>query len=128
MIAQGAAPGMLPHAPGRLDREGNVCTVAERGGAGKVPPKWTRTLHALLQRPRLDRFEAERDPAIRDHTLPSTVADLQRKGLRVDRRIVKRPGFGGGIAMVAEYTLPADQHARALQLLEAADASHHAAS
>lgn len=97
----------------------------DRAAGNRPPPKWTRTLRALLTRPHLDRFEAERDPQIRDHTLPSTVADLQRghrgKRLRIERRIIKRPGFAGEHAMVAQYWLAEDQREIARQLLEAAN-------
>lgn len=84
----------------------------------RPPPKWQRVVRALLTRPRLNRFEAERDPAIRDHCLPSTVADLERKGLRVERRLVKVPGYMGSTATVAEYSLADSQRLIAERLLE----------
>jgi hypothetical protein len=79
--------------------------------------KWRRVLAALVQRASLHRFDAERDPAIRDHTLPSTIADLQKKGLRIDRELVELPGYGGGVAHVARYSLDAENRQRAITLL-----------
>lgn len=79
--------------------------------------KWRRVLRALVERPSLHRFDAERDPAIADHVLPSTITDLQRKGLRIDRELVELPGYGGCVAHVARYSLDDENRARARQLL-----------
>ena len=82
-----------------------------------VERKWIRVLRALIERPSLKRFEAERDPAIRDHTLPSTIADLQRKGLSIDREIIELPGFCGSVAHVAQYSLNDENRESARRLL-----------
>lgn len=94
-------------------------------GAGSIvcphctrpPEKWRRTLRALIERPSLHRFQAERDPEIRDHCLPSTVSELEGRGLRIDRRLVTVPGFAGEVARVAEYRLDDANRARAREML-----------
>lgn len=126
MNAHESAARVAAQARGDVDSEGNSDSLAPGQGAGKPAPKWWRTLRALRTRPHLHRFEAERDPLIRDHVLPSTVSDLERKGLRIDRRIVKLRGYAGGDAMVAEYHLAPDQFELADRLLEAARGSRRA--
>ena len=79
--------------------------------------KWRRVLAALIARDSINRFQAEQDPAIRDHCLPSTISELQAKGLRIDRQMIDVAGFAGECARVACYWLHADQRARALELL-----------
>lgn len=83
----------------------------------KQRPKWWRVLAALESRKSLHRFTAEQDPLIRDHCLPSTIAELGRHGLRIEREIIAMPGFGGGTARIARYWLPPDQHQLAKYLL-----------
>lgn len=82
-----------------------------------IERKWVRVLRALIDRPALHRLEAERDPAIRDHVLPSTVTDIQRKGVRVDREIIGLPGYGGSVVHVALYRLDEENRERARRLL-----------
>ena len=84
--------------------------------------KWRRVLAALAERPSLHRFDAERDPAIRDHCLPSTVAELQQRGIRIDRELIELPGFGGGVARVAAYSLD-DQNREVARRILAGGAS-----
>ena len=79
--------------------------------------KWIRVLRALVERPSLHRFDAERDPEIRDHVLPSTICDLQQKGLCVNRELIELPGYGDGIAHVAQYSLDSENRERARRLL-----------
>lgn len=79
--------------------------------------KWIRVLRALVERSSLHRFDAERDPTIRDHVLPSTIADLQRKGLRIDRELIELPGYDGGVVHVAQYYLGDENRQRARRLL-----------
>lgn len=80
--------------------------------------KWVRVLQALVDRSSLNRFEAERDPAIRDHVLPSTVAELQiRRQIRVDRKLVELPGYAGERTLVAAYSLDMEQRERAMVIL-----------
>jgi hypothetical protein len=117
VIAQGAAPGT--GIPGQRQIEGNAPTVAEYGAAGKSrpPAKWRRVLRALLDRPSIDRRVAAADPFIRDSVLPSTIAELKKYGLSIDRVIVRRPGYGGQPAFLAEYSLPASERDLAQRLL-----------
>ena len=108
MRTQGGAPGVLP--PGTRLIEGD--------GSNPTPtPKWVRVLSALLERSTLDRFEAVRDPKIRDWVLPTTVSQLEQRGLNVAREIVEVPGYGGSTARIARYSLAPDQRRRALELL-----------
>ena len=79
--------------------------------------KWRRVLRALIERPSLHRFTAERDPEVRDHCLPTTVSELQKRGISIERKIIEVPGYQGGVAHIAEYWLvPADREA-AVKLL-----------
>ena len=85
--------------------------------------KWRRTLRELLARsasddPRrwLNRFVAERTCS--DHTLPSTISELERaKGLRFDRREIEVVGYGGGLARLTAYRIAPEFEARARELL-----------
>ncbi len=86
--------------------------------------KWTRVLDALLRAP-LNRFDAERYP-ISDHTLPSTVSELKRRGLLIHAQLVRLPGFGSQGAHVAEYRLDEQSRSRALALLSQAGTSREA--
>jgi hypothetical protein len=88
-----------------------------RAQSTRPPLKWQRTLRALIERPALHRFQAERDPEIRDHCLPSTISDLEGRGLCIGRRLVAVPGFAGERAIVAEYQLDAENRARAREML-----------
>ncbi len=83
----------------------------------RPPMKWQRTLRALIERQSLHRFQAERDPDIRDHCLPSTVSELESRGIRIDRRLVTVPGFAGERAIVAEYCLDDVNRTRAREML-----------
>lgn len=111
--------------PGRADAgdsTGSADSITPSSSARNPLAKWERVLQALLDRPSLHRFDAERDPRVRDHTLPTTISQLQRRGLRIDRRLIEVPGFAGSVAHVADYSLPADQHAQARALLLKASA------
>lgn len=77
--------------------------------------KWRRVLAHLLRGDRLDRFTAERE--LRDHVLPSTVAELQGKGLRVERELVEMPGYQGQPVRCAKYWLAVESMQRARELL-----------
>src|SRR5262245_3593571 len=85
--------------------------------AGKPPPKWARVLRALIDRPYLDRRIAAADPFIRDSVLNSTISELAKRGLNIERAIVKRPGYAGQAAWLAEYRLPHSEHELAHRLL-----------
>ena len=88
-----------------------------RAHSTRPPAKWRRTLRALIERPSLHRFDAERAPDIRDHCLPSTIAELEGRGLRIDRRLVTVPGFAGEVARVAEYRLDDVNRSTAREML-----------
>ena len=88
-----------------------------RDDAGKPPPKWARVLRALVERPYLDRRIAAADPFIRDSVLNSTISELAKRGLNIERAIVKRPGYAGQAAWLAEYRLPLSEHELARRLL-----------
>lgn len=85
--------------------------------------KWVRTLRAILERsasdnPRdwLNRFVAER--VCGDHTLPSTVSELQReKGLVFERRDLDVVGYAGEPARVTAYRIAPQSLERARALL-----------
>ena len=62
-----------------------------------------------------NRFEAER--LLHDHALHSTVSDIQRYGIRVDRRMEVVPGYQGAPTHVCRYWISTDQHERACQVL-----------
>lgn len=81
----------------------------------KVLKKWRRVLLALAQGRSLNRFEAER--SLSDHTLPSTVSEIQGKGVRVDRHIETVPGYGSEPTHVARYWLSPAERVKALALL-----------
>lgn len=81
----------------------------------KPLPKWKRVLRALLDGRTLNRFEAEH--AVRDHCLHSTVAELESKGVRIDRREETVPGFGGCPTRVKRYQLAQESRQRAAELL-----------
>lgn len=92
-------------------------TVHHEFAAQKPPAKWRRVLAALIARPYLDRRIAAADPAIRDSVLNSTVSELAKRGLLIERSIVRRPGFQGETCWLAEYRLPPCEHDLARRLL-----------
>lgn len=91
---------------------------AAAGNISPIEPKIARVLRAFLTRPTLNRFQAERDPAIADHVLPSTVSELKRAGVRIASRLVKAHGYAGAPVWLAEYSLPLEAHAQAKRVLE----------
>ena len=64
-------------------------------------PKWACILKYLLD-VKLNRFEAEKSP-YHDHVLPSTVAILQAKGVKVARKSERVRDFTGGLTTVKRY-------------------------
>lgn len=70
---------------------------------------------ATLTERSLNRFEAER--VCHDHALNSTVAEIQRYGIRVDRVFETVPGFNGKPTRCARYHISADQREHAWRLL-----------
>ncbi len=89
----------------------------------KAEAKWRRTLREILARSDstdssrwLHRFLAER--TCRDHTLPSTVSELQSlKGIQFERKEIVVPGFAGEPARVMGYRVAPESLARARDLL-----------
>lgn len=77
--------------------------------------KLGRVLRALADGERHHRFTAERK--LHDHCLHSTVAKLERMGLRVDRQWVTVRGFEGAETRVMLYWLSDGQRQRARELL-----------
>lgn len=77
--------------------------------------KWKRVAATLMRR-RLTRFQAATE--CRDWVLPSTVAYLQRRGIRVERERVVVPGFGGAPTSCCRYWIAPDQHHRVRALLD----------
>lgn len=94
-----------------------MTTLPVQHAARKPPCKWRRVLCALLARPFLDRRIAATDPAIRDSVLNSTISEIARRGLLIERAIVRRPGYQGESCWLAQYSLPADQHEAARRIL-----------
>jgi hypothetical protein len=82
--------------------------------------KWKRVLRALVQRPHLNRFEAETAPDIRDHCLNSTIPEIERKGVQINRRQVRLHGYGGAPVFCAEYSLDDENRERAQKILAGA--------
>jgi len=76
--------------------------------------KLSRVLSVLAAGGQLNRFEAER---LGDHCLNSTVAKIERHGLRVDRREETVPGYGGHMTYVMRYWLTEDERRRAVVML-----------
>jgi hypothetical protein len=81
------------------------------------PRKWVRVLVAFIERgPRgWNRFEAARE--LRDHVLPTTVSQLERRGIKIVRRDETVPGAFGPIRC-CRYWLAEDSVPRARDLLQ----------
>lgn len=113
--------------PGDRSAAGADTTGAreEAGNAGKPsatslpaqPRKWQRTLREFLDRGArgLNRFECARE--VRDHVLPTTVSQLERRGVRILRCTETVPGFMGAPTDCARYWLAPESRARAQELL-----------
>lgn len=76
--------------------------------------KYRRVLRALLGGS-LNRWEATRDP-IRDWVLPSTIAELEKRGLRIERKAeTVRGAYGDAHCM--RYWVSDESRQRAQDLL-----------
>lgn len=73
-----------------------------------------RIVSELLAGSRLHRFQAER---LGCHALPSQISDLEKTGLRFDRRAVTVPTRWGADAHVMEYWLAPESYQLAARLL-----------
>ncbi len=69
----------------------------------KIPAKWKRVLTAFLSGQSYNRFEATRD--LRDWSLHSTVSTIQSKGVRIERKSERVPGYLGLATEVCRYWL-----------------------
>jgi hypothetical protein len=92
----------------------NVATV--NGDCRRMLNKHERILQSLAQGRRLTRFDAE---LLGDHCLPSTVARLQKRGVTIQRELVKREGSHGQFHCCVYWISEADK-ARARRILEGA--------
>lgn len=96
------------------------CGTADRDQDHTATPalrqvKWRRVLAAFLDRgPRgWNRFESARE--LRDHVLPTTVSQLERRGVRICRRDETLQGHYGPVTVSRYWIDPeARQRARAL--------------
>lgn len=117
MLQKTNGPTVVRHTtPGQEDSK------SHRNSSSTRPvKKWVRVLAAFVRGERLHRFAAEQ--RVSDHTLPSTVSELQKKGVKIDRRDHTVPGYRGERAHVALYWLNVDpenvSRARALLAIEA---------
>lgn len=87
--------------------------------------KWKRVLQAFVDGRSLNRFEAARN--LRDWCLPSTVAGLELRGVRIERRDEVVPGYQGIPIHVKRYWIAPESHRRARELLRLPD-SHGGAA
>jgi helix-turn-helix protein len=83
----------------------------------KPAPKKVRVLAFLATGARLDRFEAARE--LKDWVLPSTICELEKMGLRIERELVTLPALGGAATVTcAKYWLADESRELARQVLE----------
>jgi hypothetical protein len=78
--------------------------------------KLSRVLSALAAGRSYNRFEAERQ--LSDHSLHSTVSDIQAKGVPVFRQPEVVPGYQGAPTWVKRYWILPEDRAKAKELLE----------
>lgn len=78
------------------------------------PKKWQRILLALLDGRSLNRFQAARE--LRDHVLNTTISQLERRGLVIQRKDEQVPGHFGPVSC-KRYWLSPESHQRAAELL-----------
>lgn len=81
-----------------------------------LPHKWQTVLKGFLSGRSYNRFEAERE--LHDHCLHSTVARLERMGLRINRHTERVPCIGGrAMTTVKRYRLDPNFCQRASEML-----------
>ncbi len=108
-------PGLGPRRAGeagRNHRAGRNTSTTQHSTPS--PRKWERILRVLCNRS-LTRFEAIAD--YHDTCLNSTVATIQRKGVRVDRHVEAIPGYQGASVRCCRYWIAKDQREAAERLL-----------
>ena len=79
----------------------------------RKPLKWRRILAALADGRRLTRFDAEH---LGDHSLNSTIAGLEARGVRIAREAIVLEGRFG-IVHCKRYWLPDESREQARRLL-----------
>jgi hypothetical protein len=109
-ISEGAAPTGIGNG---LDHQNGISKLNDDGAA----LKYRRVLKRLLEGP-LHRFEAEKFP-VSDHCLPTTISELRKRGVDINVKMIRLPGYAGLGANVAQYTLADGSRERALQLIGA---------
>jgi hypothetical protein len=81
----------------------------------RPPRKWVRILSAFVRGENLNRFEALK--RYHDTCLHSTVAGLENRGVMIERKDEKVPGYMGIPTHVCRYWLAPGQLQAALRLL-----------
>jgi hypothetical protein len=100
--------------PGRGDKTDVPTERSATACAMQPPRKWCRILRALLDGRTLNRFEAARE--LRDWCLNTTISQLERRGLTIQRKDEMVPGAYGAIRC-CRYWLARESTARAHELL-----------
>lgn len=86
---------------------------ATEAGTQRPARKWERVLAAFLTGRSFNRFEAARE--LRDWCLPSTVAELQARGIQIARKDETVPGAFGSVRCCRYWIgVNSVQHARKL--------------
>lgn len=88
----------------------------QTGGAhhSATPRKWQRVLAAFVDGRSLNRFDAYRE--LRDSCLNTTVSQLERRGVRINRHEETVPGAFGAVHC-CRYRLASESLERARELL-----------
>ena len=104
-----------PTTAATVSGEGLQHFTAHAAKCSRPQLKWKRVLAALAVGRTLNRFEAER--SLSDHCLHSTVSDIQRKGITVERHMESVPGYMGEPTRCCRYFLTPAERVKALALL-----------
>lgn len=121
MQGQIESPASAATDPGPGDKTQDV--LAERSATARAtqpPRKWARILRAFLEGRRLNRFDAYRE--LRDSCLNTTVSQLERRGLMIQRKDETVPGAYGPVHC-CRYWLAPESIERARELLQARGAA-----
>lgn len=92
--------------------------------ASRTPRKWQRVLQAFIDGRSLNRFESARE--LRDWCLPTTVSQLEARGVKILRHDETVPGAFGPVRC-SRYCLAPESRATASKLLGAANSARCAA-
>jgi len=104
--------------PHRMQPDTGSDKASNKAKSSKPEPKINRLLIVLIWGMSLNRFEAENEPGVEDHVLPSTISDIQRRfGLTVSRMMEKAPGYNGEPTWVCRYWLTREERKRACLML-----------